>query len=94
MAPGSRPARAMACLMACPPITAPWVSLKPPRTDCSKGRARGGDDDGLFHGNFLEIGATLAGESPRCQRPGCRPLMRAGARGYCVGTAFLAAWAG
>src|SRR5690348_9135225 len=29
-------ARAMACLMAWPAITAPWVSLKPPRTDFAR----------------------------------------------------------
>ncbi len=34
--PGSMPALAMACLTAWPPITAPWVWLKPPRTDLAR----------------------------------------------------------
>ena len=33
---GSILALAMACLMAWPPITAPWVMLKPPRTDLAR----------------------------------------------------------
>src|SRR4051812_5242464 len=34
--PASIPARPMACLTAWPPITAPWVWLKPPRTDLAR----------------------------------------------------------
>src|ERR1700710_2376763 len=34
--PGSIPALAIACLTAWPPMTAPWVWLKPPRTDLAR----------------------------------------------------------
>src|SRR5215469_14719009 len=67
ISPGSIPARAIACLTVWPAITAPWVWLKPPRTDFARPvRAVETMTACLMRASF-RAGANLAVQAFGCQ---------------------------